>query len=99
MIGIDTIGKKAASIASILILMGLILGFLDVRHAKASDVAGIYDRMDRQAIDDTEDKIDDVEDEIAELDRKPVLDEVEMYRLSKMMKKKSKLVRRLESYQ
>lgn len=98
MIGINTIGKNAASIVSILLLVGMIVTFLDIRHAKASDIDGIHERMDRRDVFDTEDKIDEVEYKIAKLDRKPVLDEVELYDLSILMKKKEKLVRRLESY-
>ena len=98
MIGIDTIGKKAASIVSILLLVGMVVTFLDIRHAKASDIDGIHDRMDRRDVFDTEDKIDDVDNAISKLDRIPVLSEVQMSDLSNLMRKKEKLVRRLESY-
>lgn len=96
---IETLGKRAAAITAIMLFAGGMLGAFDSRYALAADVQGIYDRMDRRDVFDTEDKIEEVSLKIARLDRIPVLDEVEMYELSILIERKAKLLRRLKSYQ
>lgn len=96
---IESLGKKAAAITAIMLFMGAMAGAFDSRYALAADVQGIHDRMNRESIIDTEDKIEDIASKIARLDRIPVLDEVEMYELSILIERKSRLLRRLKSYQ
>ena len=92
---LDGIGKKATNITAILILMGIVVGFLDVRHAKSADFKALKTSFQAKHIQLIEDNISDIEDEIDIIQSEDALTNRDKTKVSKLRNRKAKYLRRL----
>jgi len=92
---LEALGSKAAAILSILILLGTVVGFLDIRHAKAADVEILMSMMKSSEGQRYEQKIEEIEDTIGRLQAKSELSNWEKLHLTQLKNRKARYLRLL----
>lgn len=93
---VEALGSKAAAITSILVLVGMVIGFLDVRHAKAAEYRELKHELTAMQRDRYEEKIEEIEDSISRLEAQEKLSDWEKLHLSQLRDRKQRYLRRLE---
>ena len=95
---IETLGNKAAALAAVLSLMAMLVGFLDIRHAKAEDLDAMGTLVRGAQLDGYEQKIEALDDEIAELESQDAFDARDKRRLSQLRARRDKYLRKIELF-
>ena len=94
---LTAMGQKAAATLSIIALVGILVGVMDTRHASAGDVEQLYDVVVDGQIADMEFRLAEVEIQIAILDARETLTEIERVTLSTLRSRRERYLRQLDS--
>lgn len=92
---LDGMGKKATNAIAILTLVGMIVGFLDIRHAKSEDFKKVADQLVLDRMERYEEKVEETENAIARLQAKHKLDEWEKLHLQQLRDRKARYLRKV----
>lgn len=98
---LEKLGSKATAIISILTLVGMTIGFLDIRHAKSSEFEAFKRTYTEVAVDRYEEKIEELEQDIIRIKSmpEPNVSNQDRVRLIQLSKRREKYLRKLERLQ
>jgi len=92
---LDLLSGFAVKITAILVLLGGTVGFLDTRHAKASDFAQLVSVRYVERVERFEEKIQETEDAINRIKIRSELTDSEKLHLNQLSDRKAKYLRKL----
>ena len=94
---IEKMGQKAAAAISILMLIGLFIGFADFRYASATDVADIQQSVLEGRIASLENSLLNVEFQIIQLSAAAAMNDTERAMLAALQLRRETLIRDLQA--